>query len=181
MPDHRSPRQTPRPTAGQWLMFAVLVFLVIVLALQDTTHAVIMAKHTTALWVSVVSALAGVIILRSGWGRSEERTEKQLEFGTLQNSFYQPRRETLTQGAAVFGGVAGALWWGVSSWMLMFTGMRRHQATRGLWDFEMSVLVGALAGAVVGATLGLMAGHLWEQRHRRDRREHGPTKPETRE
>lgn len=179
MPDRLPPRDT-RPTIGQWLMFAVLLFLVTVLVLQDTKHAVIMAKHTTALWVSVVSALAGVIVLRSGWGRSEERTEKQLEFGTLQNSFYQPRRDALTQGAAVFGGVAGALWWGVSSWMLMFTGMRRHQATRGLWDFEMSVLVGALAGAVVGATLGLIAGHVWEQRHRRDRRAHGPTEPETR-
>ncbi|HUX34590.1 MAG TPA: hypothetical protein VMV51_12045 [Gemmatimonadaceae bacterium] len=181
MPDRLPPSRSSRPTAAQWLMFAVLIFLVTVLALQDTTHAVIMAKHTTALWVSVVSALAGVILLRSGWGRSEARTEKQLEFGTLQNSFYQPRRDALTQGAAVCGGVAGALWWGVSSWMLMFAGMRRHQATRGLWDFEISVLVGALAGAVVGATLGLIAGHVWEQRHRRDRRDQGLAKPETRE
>ena len=151
-------------------MFGILVLLVVVLALQDTPHAVIVARHTPALWVAVVSALAGVIILRSGWGRSEERTERQLEFGTLQNSYYQPRRAALTHGAAVLGGVAGALWWGMESWLLLFTGMRRHQAVRGLFDFEMSVLVGALAGGVVGATLGLASGHLWEQRHRRKRR-----------
>jgi hypothetical protein len=152
-------------------MFAGLVFLVVVLKLQDTKHAVIVAKHTAALWVSVIAALAGVLVLRSGWGVSEERTEKQLEFGTVQNSFYQPRREALVQGATVLGGVSGALWWGVQSWILLFTGMRRHQAVRGLWDFEMSVLVGAVAGAVVGATLGVVAGHLWEQSHRKKRRE----------
>ena len=151
-------------------MLAILVFLVVVLKLQDTTHAVIVARHTAALWVSVLSALAGVIILRSGWGASEERMEKQLEFGTLQNDYYQPRRAALVQGGAVLGGVAGALWWGVQSWVLLFAGMRRHQPARGLWDFEMSVLVGALAGGVVGATLGLITGHLWEQWHRHQRR-----------
>ncbi|HEY5218876.1 MAG TPA: hypothetical protein VIJ16_03655 [Gemmatimonadaceae bacterium] len=161
---------TPREY-GSWVMFAVLVFLVVVLRLQDTRHAVIVAKHTAALWVSVLSALTGVIILRSGWGRSHERTDRQLEFGTLENSFYQPRRQALTQGAAVFGGVVGALWWGFESWLLLYTGMRRHQPVRGLLDFELSVLVGALAGAVVGATLGLVAGQLWERRHRQRRRE----------
>ncbi len=164
------PRRRARPTFGQWAMLAILVFLVVVLKLQDTKHAVIVARHTGALWVSVLSALAGVIILRSGWAVSEERTEKQLEFGTLQNNFYQPRREALVQGGAVLGGVAGALWWGVQSWVLLFAGMRRHQVTRGLWDFEMSVLVGALAGGVVGATLGVISGHLWERWHRRQRR-----------
>lgn len=106
----RDSRRRARPTFGQWAMLAMLVFLVIVLALQDTTHAVIVARHTAALWVSVVSTLAGVIILRSGWGASAERTEKQLEFGTLQNDYYRPRRQALVQGAAVLGGVAGALW-----------------------------------------------------------------------
>jgi H+/Cl- antiporter ClcA len=151
-------------------MLAILVFLVVVLELQDTTHAVIVARHTAALWVSVLSALTGVIVLRSRWGASEERSEKQLEFGTLQNDYYQPRRQALVQGGAVLGGVAGALWWGVQSWVLLFAGMRRQQATRGLWDFEMSVLVGALAWGVVGATLGLVAGQLWEQWHRKRRR-----------
>ena len=163
-------RRRARPTLGQWAMLAILVFLVVVVKLQDTTHAVIVARHTTALWVSVLGALAGVIILRSGWAASTPRSEKQLEFGTLQNNYYQPRREVLVQGGAVLGGVAGALWWGVQSWVLLFAGMRRQQATRGLWDFEMSVLVGALAGGVVGATLGLIIGHLWEQWHRKRRR-----------
>ncbi|MGH7688891.1 MAG: hypothetical protein ACREN3_04730 [Gemmatimonadaceae bacterium] len=164
-------RRPTRTTLGQWAMLAILIFLVVVLTLQDTTHAVIVARHTTALWVSVLSALVGVIVYRSGWSASEERTTKQLEFGTLQNDFYPPRREALVQGTSVLGGVAGALWWGVQSWVLLFTGMRRHQATRSLWDFELSVLVGVLAGGVVGATLGLMIGHLWEQRHRRKRRQ----------
>ncbi len=159
-------------------MLGILVFLVVVLGLQDTRHAIVLAKHTAALWVSVLAALAGFLILRSGWGRSEERTEKQLEFGTLENSYYQPRRQWLTQGGAVLGGVAGALWWGLQSWILLFAGMRRHQATRGLVDFELSVLVGALACGVVGATLGLAAGYVWEQRHRRARRGRGGAKPE---
>ena len=157
-------------TFGQVVMFGILVFLVVVLALQDTRHAVIVARHTVGLWVSVIAALVGVVVLRSGWGASAERTTKQLEFGTLENSYYQPRRQALLQGGAVLGGVAGALWWAVQSWILLFTGMRRHQATRGLWDFEVSVLVGALAGGVIGATLGLVVGHVWEQRHRRHRR-----------
>ncbi len=169
-PPRRRRGRRVRPTLGQWALLAILVFLVVVLKLQDTTHAVMVARHTTALWVSVLATLAGVIVLRSGWGASALRTEKQLEFGTLQNNFYQPRREVLVQGSAMLGGLAGALWWGVQSWVLLFAGMRRQQATRGLWDFEMSVLVGALAGGVVGATLGLITGHLWEQWHRRKRR-----------
>jgi hypothetical protein len=103
---------------------------------------------------------------------SEERSAQQLEFGTLENSYYQPRRQALVGGSAVAGGVGGALWWGVQSWILMFTGMRRHQATRGLWDFEVSVLVGAVAGALIGGALGLIAGHVWEHRHRQRRRAH---------
>jgi hypothetical protein len=155
-------------------MLGGLVFLVVVLALQDTQHAIIVARHTLALWVSVLAALAGFLVLRSRWGMSEERTTRQLEFGTLENSYYQPRRQWLTQGGAVLGGVAGALWWGVQSWILLFAGMRRHQATRGLLDFELSVVVGAVAGGVVGATLGLVAGYIWERRHRRARRARTP-------
>ncbi len=170
-PAHRAPRRNTRVTAGQLSMLGILVFLVVVLALQDTKHAVVVAKHTTALWVSVICALVGVIVLRSGWGASEGRSDMQLEFGTTENTFYQPRRQGLVQGGAIFGGVSGALWWGVQSWILLFTGMRRHQAVRGLWDLELSVLVGALAGGVIGATLGLVAGHLWERRHRQRRRE----------
>ncbi len=173
-----SPRRRARPTFGQWAMLGILVFLVVVLRLQETRHAIVVARHTAALWVAVVAALAGFVILRSGWGRSDERTEKQLEFGTLENGFYQPRRQALTQGGAVLGGVAGALWWGVQSWILLFAGMRRHQATRGLLDFELSVLVGALAYGVVGATLGLVVGYVWEERHRRTRRARGRTNPE---
>jgi len=174
---HRPPSGSRKPpTFGQWLMLGILVFLVVVLALQDTRYAIIVSKHTAALWASVLSALAGVIILRSGWGASEERTDKQLEFGTVENSFYEPRRHGLVQGGAVLGGVAGALWWGMQSWLLLFAGMRRHQATRGLLDFELSVLVGALAGGVVGATLGLVIGQVWEQRHRRKRRERASAK-----
>ncbi len=169
-PAQPRPRKRARSTAGQWMLLGILAFLVLVLKLQDTKHAVIVAKHTAALWVSVLSALAGVLVLRSGWGVSGARSEKQLEFGTLENSYYQPRRQALVNGGAVLGGVAGGLWWGVQSWLLLFAGMRRHQATRGLWDFEMSVVVGALAGGVVGATLGLIVGHVWEQWHRRRRR-----------
>lgn len=153
--------------AGQYL---ALAFLVAVLGAQDTRHAVIVARHVSALWTSVVAALAAVILLRSGWGVSAPRTREQLEFGTLENSFYEPRRQAAQAGGAVLGGVAGALWWGVNSWILMFTGMRRHQAVRGLWDFELSVLVGIASGALVGAALGLVAGYLWEHRHRRRRR-----------
>ncbi|MDE3054777.1 MAG: hypothetical protein KGJ70_12880 [Gemmatimonadota bacterium] len=178
-PTRPAPARPPaRPTLGQWAMLGILVFLVAVLALQDTPHAVIVARHTAALWISLLAALAGFLILRSGWGRSDERSEKQLEFGTLENGYYQPRRQWLTQGGAVLGGVAGALWWGVQSWILLFAGMRRHQATRGLLDFELSVLVGALAGGVVGATLGLVAGYVWERRHRRARRERAGRKPD---
>jgi tetrahydromethanopterin S-methyltransferase subunit C len=47
--------------------------------------------------------------------------------------------------------------------------MRRGVATRGLLDFEVAALAGAITGSIVGAAIGLIAGQLWETRHRRNR------------
>jgi hypothetical protein len=151
-------------------MLVILVLLVVVLALQYTRYALLVTRNNTALWITVGSALTGMVILRSGWGSGDDWEAGQRALGTLSNSYYQPRRRALTDGGAILGGVLGATWWGASSLILLFAGMRRHVAARGLFDFEVSVLVGALAGGVVGAVIGTAAGNLWERRHRRQRR-----------
>lgn len=158
-----------RTTAGVWLLLAVLVILTVVTILQQTRHAMLPARNGTALWISVASAIVAVLLLRSGLGTGGNWVEEQAKLGTIANSFYPPRREAITEGGAVLGGVIGALWWGASSWVLLMQGMRHHAANRGLLDFEVSAIVGALAGAVDGAVVGLFVGWLWEWQHRRRR------------
>ena len=152
---------------GLWAMLAAVVVLVAILALQYTSHRLILPALKRALWVSVGGALFGAAILFSGWGRTGDAGADAL--GTLSNSYYQPRREAATAGGALFGGVIGALWWGATSWIVFYNGMTRGTTTNALLDFEVAVVVGALAGAIMGATLGLACGFLWERRHRRQR------------
>lgn len=158
-----------RTTAGMWLLLGVLVILTAVTALQDTRYAMLARTHTVALWVSVGTAVVAVLLLRSGLGTGGNWVEAQARLGTIANTYYPPRREAITEGGAVLGGVVGALWWGASSWALLMQGMRHHAANRGLFDFEMSAIVGALSGAVDGAVIGLLVGWLWERQHRRRR------------
>ena len=49
--------------------------------------------------------------------------------------------------------------------------MRRGVPGRGLLDFEVATLIGAITGGVIGAVIGLVVGHYWETRHRRRRLE----------
>lgn len=158
-----------RTTAGMWLLLGVLIILTAVTVLQETRYAMLARTHTVALWVSVGTALLAVLLLRSGLGTGGNWVAAQARLGTIANSYYPPRREAITEGGALLGGVFGALWWGLSSWGLLLQGMRHHAANRGFFDFEMSAVVGALAGAVDGAVIGLLAGWLWERHHRRKR------------
>jgi hypothetical protein len=162
-----------RPTPledGLWAIVVATTVLVAILALQYTKHRLILPAMKSALWVSVVGAFAGAALLLSGWGRTSEVDAAQLGLGTSANTFYHPRRESITNGGALFGGVAGALWWGASSWIVFFRGMTRGTTTNALVDFEVSVVVGALAGALIGAALGRAGGYVWERRHRGQRR-----------
>jgi hypothetical protein len=99
--------------------------------------------------------------------------EEQARLGTLANNFYEPRREALVNGGAIAVGVFCSLWWAAATWAVVFTGMQRGVATRGLFDFLVAALMGALAGGVIGAVLGLAVGHLWEAHHRRRRASRG--------
>ena len=162
-------RPAVRTTAGMWLLLAVLIVLTIITVLQETKHAKLLTRNTTALWISVGSAVVAVILLRSGIATGGNWRAEQAKFDTIANTFYPPRREAIMEGGAVLGGVVGALWWGASSWGLLMQGMRHHAANRGLLDFEISTVVGALSGAVDGAVIGLFVGWLWEWQHRRRR------------
>lgn len=84
-------------------------------------------------------------------------------------TFYAPRRRTITESCAVAGGVLGALWRGASTWLLLLRGIRRRNATGGLFDLEWSVVKGAVVGVLVGAAIGWIVGFLWERWHRRRR------------
>jgi hypothetical protein len=127
--------------------------------------------QTPALWAAEAAVLLSAALLRSGWGRDSGWKDEQERLGTLANNFYPPRRDALSAGFAIGVGVLLALWWGTATWSAVLGGMRRGVAGRGLLDFEVASLAGALTGGVVGAAIGLAVGHAWESRHRRQRRE----------
>jgi hypothetical protein len=162
---------------GEWFLIAVLILLATIVVLQDTRHAVIVTQKTKELWAWVAAAICAVLILRSGIGRDAGWRREQLALGTVSNSYYEPRRRWLIDGGAIAGGVAGGLWWGASTWGVLWRGMLRGTTNRGLLSFEMGVVVGVLSGGLVGAVLGLFVGNLWERFHRRRRlrtRRHEP-------
>jgi len=155
---------------GTWFLLAAMVLLTTISVLQKTRHALIVRDKALELWYTAIVAVGCVVVLRSGIARDAGWKREQLALGTLSNSYYEPRRRWITDGGAVVGGVAGGLWWGVSTWAVLWRGMLRGTTNRGLLSFETSVVVGVLCGGLVGAVLGLFAGNLWERFHRRRRR-----------
>ena len=99
----------------------------IVLVLQKTKQALLPAKQTPVLWAAELATIAGVLILRSGWGRDNRWAEEQARLGTLANNFYEPRREALVNGGAIAVGVFGALWWATATWSMS---VHRHATRR---------------------------------------------------
>ena len=160
-------------SSTNWTPHVALAAITIVLALQKTKQALLPVKQTPVLWAAELVTLAGVLVLRSGWGRDSRWAEAQARLGTLANNFYEPRREALINGTAIGIGVLGSLWWAAATWGILFTAMRRGVPTRGLIDFMTAAAVGACAGGVLGATIGLAVGHAWELRHRRRRMNRG--------
>jgi uncharacterized protein (DUF2062 family) len=59
------------------------------------------------------------------------------------------------------------------SWIVLVGAIRIHMPSRGLFDLEMSVVVGAVAYGVVGAMAGYVTGAVWERWHRRRRLRRG--------
>jgi hypothetical protein len=152
-----------------WLLTIVLCIITTILVLQKTKQALLPAKQTPILWAAELVTIAGVLILRSGWGRDNRWAAEQARLGTLANNFYEPRRSALIDGGAIGLGVFCALWWGLATWGVLFTGMRRGVPARGLLDFIVAGIAGAITGGVAGAVLGLIIGHWWETSHRRRR------------
>jgi hypothetical protein len=150
-------------------IYLALFAITTILVLQNTKQAMLPRTHTPVLWWAVVVVMAGVLVLRSGWARDNRWTRAQSELGTLANNFYEPRRESLINGTTIAGGVFGALWWAMATWSVVLGGMKRDAMARGLLDFQVAALAGAVTGGVIGAVLGLAIGHVWETRHRRRR------------
>jgi hypothetical protein len=147
-------------------LLAVLVLLTAAVVAQETRWAPIPASNTTLLWFSVSAAFVAYFILRSGWGRAAAHTAEQRALGTISNSYYEPRRTSIVSGFTICGGIAGAMWWGATSWLILVRGIQRTSAARGLIDLQIAVVVGILAGGIVGAAVGLAIGEWWERRHR---------------
>jgi hypothetical protein len=162
-------RQSPVVHRTAWSLQLVLIVVTVVLVLQNTKQALLPARQSPVLWYAELTVIAGVLVLRSGWGRDNRWAVEQRRLGTLANNFYEPRREALLHGGAVAGGVLGGLWWGAATWAVVLFGMRRGVVAHGLLDFEVATVIGALTGGVAGAVVGLAIGHIWEQRHRRKR------------
>ena len=154
-----------------WLLYASIVVLCVVLAVQESKHALFPKAWTNRLWASVLVSFGGAVLLRSNWRRDRDWSREQLELGTLSNSFYAPRREGITQGFCVFGGVFGGLWWGLANWTVLLNGIRQSHTNRGLLGLEAGALVGAITGGILGAVIGRYVGDVWEHRHRRRRLE----------
>jgi hypothetical protein len=150
-------------------LLAVLVFLTAVVVAQETRWAPIPGSNTALLWLSVGLAIASYLFLRSGWGRADRHRDEQRALGTISNSYYEPRRTSILTAFTIGGGIAGAMWWGATSWLILVRGIERTSAARGLINLQIAVTVGILAGGIVGAALGLTAGECWERRHRRAR------------
>lgn len=151
------------------MVLGALAALTTVLVLQETKHALLPRSQTTLLWGAELVSIAAALVLRSGAMRDNSWREEQRRLGTIANNYYQPRREHLTQGFAIGFGILGGLWWALTTWGIVFTGMRRSTQTRGLDSFEAAALCGALTGALLGGMIGLAVGHVWETRHRRAR------------
>jgi len=149
--------------------YGALLTLIAILALQYSKQAMLPRTQTPVLWFAVGVSLASLLTLRSGWMRDAAWKEEQARLGTIVNNYYAPRREALSNGFAVAGGVFTSLWWALATWSVVLGGMRRHVAGRGLADFEVAALAGAIAGGFGGAVIGLIVGHGWESRHRRSR------------
>jgi hypothetical protein len=157
------------PPARIWPLYIALFAITAVVVLQRTKHALLPANQSRVLFLAEGAAICGALVLRSGWGRDNQWRREQLQLGTIANNYYEPRREALINGFAVGVGVLLALWWGLATWSVVLGGIRRGVVTRGLLDFEVATVVGALTGAIVGGVAGLVIGHVWELRHRRKR------------
>lgn len=162
-------REGSRPAVGVWLPWLSLAIVTSVLLFQKTKQALLPASQTKTLWAAEGLALASVLVLRAGWWRDDDWAAEQARLGASVNDFYEPRRSALISGFAVGLGVLAALWWGAITWSTVLFGMRRGVVTRGLFDFEVATVLGALTGGLVGAVAGVLVGHLWERRHRRER------------
>jgi hypothetical protein len=162
----------PSPSAlrvGSWRSYLALIALTTILVLQNTKQAMLPRTQTPALWLAELLTIAGVLVLRSGWARDNRWKDAQGELGTLANNFYEPRRDWITNGFGIAGGVLGGLAWGTATMSVVLGGLRRNVIGRGMLDFETSIVAGAVTGGVLGAVIGLAVGHWWETRHRRRR------------
>jgi len=157
----------------------ILLLLAIIVSAQGTKWAAIPASHDLLLWKSVGVSFLAWFVLRSGWARPESHAREQRALGTVANTFYPPRREGISMGMTLVGGLAGGMWWGATAWLPLVQGMQRKAAGHALVNLEISVLVGVLAGGMAGAALGLAVGEMWERSHRRRRLARYPIAPES--
>ena len=160
-----------RATKASWALAIALAVMTTILILQNTKQATLPRSESPTVSIAEFAMVLSALVLRSGWGRDSGWKEEQRELGTLANNFYPPRRNALINGFAIGLGVLFALAWGAAAWSAVLGGMRRGVMGRGLLDFEVAAVAGALSGGVVGAAIGLAVGHVWETRHRRARRE----------
>ena len=167
-PTTRGASSGPAPRVD-WFLILVVVVLTTILLLQKTKQAMLPANQTKVLWCAEVATICAAVVLRSGWGRDSRWPEEQMRLGTLANNYYEPRRAELTNGFAIGVGVLLSLWWALATWSAVLGGVRRGSPGRGLFDFIVAGVAGAITGGTIGATIGLVLGHVWETRHRRRR------------
>jgi hypothetical protein len=159
----RTPQDRYRPSKRPYI---ALLVVTAVLLLEYTKQAMLPRNQRPVLWAAELAVAAGLLILRSGWGRDNRWKHVQGELGTIANDFYQPRREALIFAMSLGVAVLGALWWAIATWSVLLNGMRGGTLDRGLLDFEVAAVAGAATGSIVGAVIGLAIGHSWETRHR---------------
>ena len=84
--------------------------------------------------------------------------------GWSPESWYEPRRSSITSTTAVIFGVAGAFYAGATRWSLLSD--PDYSFAWSFAKYQAAIALGAAAFALVGGSGGWIAGYLWERWHR---------------
>ena len=139
-----------QPADSIWKFYLPLIALTAILVLQNTKQAMLPAKQTPVLWAAEIAVIVGVLVLRSGLGARQSLDAKRRP-----SSARSPTTSTSRAARALSNGVrdrrrrvrrrsGGRPRRGPSC----SRGMRRNVVARGLVDFEVAALAGAIAGGV---------------------------------
>ena len=91
--------------------------------------------------------------------------------GNVKSEFYQLRRTAIKDVVAYCAFLLGFIGSAPLAWRYLSSQLESGEFVRGLWYFFALVTVSGVFLGIAGLAIGVIAGWLWEQNHRRRRRE----------